>query len=359
MQPKTELVKEMLVRYIRDNNLTVGSKMPSQKELRRYCGTGGSTIIAAMEELSKDGVVEIQPRVGVFVLTPNADGHTGRRIGVISKIPVFNPFQAILLEYLEFFMRNENCRTVKFWRTGSEYDTDYGFDEYPGLKRMMLAGEIDALIIIQQHLAAEIRQLAEKLNIPVLGYAADNMHKNVIVHDHEYMTRESVRKLKEKGCRRPVFFSITTSCYKHLFQVYKEEMEKFYPDQLDVVSPKNCFAITNMDVRENNLEQLISDRIAEIADGPEELYPDCLILADDIIACWAIEIMWKTRSKWHPEFLMLRNKQLPLHITPPKFGCWTLNIAGEAKIIAEKTLHMLRSGEREFPAIYTKPVFTD
>ena len=140
-------------------------------------------------------------------------------------------------------------------------------------------------------------------------------------------------------------------------QVYQKEMQKYYPDQANTAFDKNIFQIHDMDLRKNNLRELIAKRISEINDLPEELYPDCLLLPDDIISVWVIEIMWQTGCKWKPEILMLCNTQLPLHIISSKFGKWELDIAEEARLMTEKALHMLSSGKTSFAPLRTKPVF--
>ena len=54
---KTEMAKQAIVRYIRENGVKPGEKLPSQDALRKVLGFGGATIGAAINELKDDGVL--------------------------------------------------------------------------------------------------------------------------------------------------------------------------------------------------------------------------------------------------------------------------------------------------------------
>ena len=79
---KTEQAKSLLVRYIRDQQMKRGDRLPPQDFLRKTFKFGTATISAAINELKDDGVLEVRDKVGVFVIDPNADGHAGRTIGI-------------------------------------------------------------------------------------------------------------------------------------------------------------------------------------------------------------------------------------------------------------------------------------
>ena len=65
---KTGLVKQALVRYIRERELRRGDRLPPQGTLRKSLGFGTATIAAAIHELKEDQVLEVRDKIGVFVV---------------------------------------------------------------------------------------------------------------------------------------------------------------------------------------------------------------------------------------------------------------------------------------------------
>ena len=61
---KTERAKQLLVRYIRDRQMTNGDKLPPQNELRRIFRYGAATISSAINALKSDGVLDVRDKVG-------------------------------------------------------------------------------------------------------------------------------------------------------------------------------------------------------------------------------------------------------------------------------------------------------
>ena len=352
---KTEHTKELLVRYIRDNNLAPGSRLPGQKELRRLFGVGGTTIIAALKALEADGVVDIRNRVGVYVTDSSADGHAGRCIGVVGKWPLSIPFQAIFIENLEYALRREGCRVVRFWRSGSSFDETRGFDEYPGLRRMMVSRELDGLIMVMQPLANEIHDLARKLRIPLAGLSVDEMDSNDIILDFPHMIRESVRLLKEQHFRMPGLVSVETERGAYQITPYREAMAEYYPEFKNI--PIGHFLIHDMDPLKSDLCDRIRQWVIDVDALPAPERPDALIIMDDIFAQWVIEFMWRLNLRWRPEMMVLRNRQMPIGITAQRCGSWMVDASALAELMVGKMLWMTRTGHLRFPNIFAKPEY--
>ncbi|AEF85669.1 GntR domain protein [Treponema primitia ZAS-2] len=62
-----EQVSEDLIRYIIDNNLPRGAKLPNELELTRLLGVGRSTIREAVRSLVSRNVLEVRQGAGTFV----------------------------------------------------------------------------------------------------------------------------------------------------------------------------------------------------------------------------------------------------------------------------------------------------
>lgn len=63
-------IKESLKKYIKDNNLTSGDKLPSEKELMEIYKASRITIRRALEELEHEGYVTKSQGKGTFVSSP-------------------------------------------------------------------------------------------------------------------------------------------------------------------------------------------------------------------------------------------------------------------------------------------------
>src|SRR5579875_2181932 len=62
-----ETVAEQLLQQIKSNELTPGTRMPSERELMVALGVGRSTIREAMNGLAMLGVVDIRHGQGAFI----------------------------------------------------------------------------------------------------------------------------------------------------------------------------------------------------------------------------------------------------------------------------------------------------
>ena len=106
---KTEQAKSLLVRYIRDQQMKRGDRLPPQDFLRKTFKFGTATISAAINELKDDGVLEVRDKVGVFVIDPNADGHAGRTIGITMRHAENSLYYSCILTALQMRLVEEGC----------------------------------------------------------------------------------------------------------------------------------------------------------------------------------------------------------------------------------------------------------
>ena len=66
----SEQVLASIIAYIRDNNLTVGDKLPTEEEFSRRLGVSRTSVREGMKGLSVSGVVESVPGRGTFLRSP-------------------------------------------------------------------------------------------------------------------------------------------------------------------------------------------------------------------------------------------------------------------------------------------------
>ena len=101
---KIDQVKRMLVRYIRDNMLQVGDRIPPQVQLREMFHCGVTTITSVIQELTREGMLSVRDKVGVFVQNPNASGIYGRTVGLILTFHNISDYcSCIIKTIIQFF----------------------------------------------------------------------------------------------------------------------------------------------------------------------------------------------------------------------------------------------------------------
>ena len=73
-KPLTEQVEDHIMKYIVENEIQVGSKMPNEFELAELFGVGRSTIREAIKILASKNVLEVRRGAGTFVLNTEIVG---------------------------------------------------------------------------------------------------------------------------------------------------------------------------------------------------------------------------------------------------------------------------------------------
>ncbi len=202
-ETKTEMAKSLLVRYIRDQKMSRGDRLPGQDFLRRNLKFGTTTISAAIRELRDDGVVEVQDKIGVFVIDPNANGHTGRTVALTAIHLENSSFYSVLSSLLQVQLMRLGCQ-MRLFCAESLGRTQCQVDDFPGLRRCIENGEIQGIVHIDDFLEKSLNYLQKK-KIPTLmvGGANASWEKCGIFIDQTGTMRMAAEKLHEMGMRRP------------------------------------------------------------------------------------------------------------------------------------------------------------
>lgn len=75
-RPLVEQVRERLVQGIADGVYAVGGKLPAEPELQDMFGVGRSTVREAVRTLAHDGMLEVRPGNGTFVVQSAPQGES-------------------------------------------------------------------------------------------------------------------------------------------------------------------------------------------------------------------------------------------------------------------------------------------
>jgi DNA-binding FadR family transcriptional regulator len=156
-----ERTADRLIKYIIENHLEAGEKLPNEYELSRFLNVGRSTIREAVRSLTSRNILEVRQGAGTFL--------AGQRLGIAEDPLGFNFIQdkkKLALDLLDIRLAIEPRMAARAAREATAEDV-------AELKK--LVGETEELILAgkdhrqkDSELHAKIAQSSRNLVIPIL-----------------------------------------------------------------------------------------------------------------------------------------------------------------------------------------------
>ncbi len=292
-EQKTEHVKRMIVRYIREKQLKSGERLPSQDFFRRQFSCGTTTVRAAIDELKNDGVLDVRDKIGVFVIDPNADGHAASVIGICA-IYSDTPYYCCLLCALQSHLNRLGCMAHLFFRYKPEPRDDmlyHDVSDYPGLARSVEGKILDGIIHLDDFNDRSLRFLA-KAGIPTLSACGLPLSENSVSYDLSDILRRMCVRLKKMNVKRPALVSVKAT-ENHIDPLFLEcTVGKGIILSNDAFTNGNLFVKKYMAL-------------------PEEKRPDLILYLDDILAqSITSQLVFLLPHEKLPGAMILRSRQL-------------------------------------------------
>ena len=340
---KTERAKQLLVRYIRDRQMTTGDKLPPQNELRRIFHYGAATICSAIHALKLDGVLEARDKVGVFVADPEAGGHAGRIIGITMLYGENNFYYSCLLASLQMHLVENGC-TIRLFRCLRKEKNErilFEADDFPGLRRSIENNEIQGLIHLDDfsHAALDFIK-SKKLPLIFLG-SRGGIAENGVFFDHNRIVKEACKMLKQKQVLRPALI-----CQASI----RQEVEPFFHENFGRTAP-----VFTRNKPEN--DQNIAEMILAM---PGKERPDWLICLDDFAALHLIAgLARKLAPENMPGAFIMYNRASGMHYPLSKLICCDNNLYKFAAMGVELLMKAMMSGKQDTGAVFYFPEITD
>ncbi len=332
---KTEQVKQLLVRYVRDERLQSGDRLPALDFLRRLFNVGTATISAAVDELKLDGVLEVRDKVGVFVRDPNADGHAGRIIGITASCLEESPYHCCMLCALQMKLIGEGCHSRIYRRDISHCENSFDFkiDEFPGLKRSIENGELDGIIHLDDFKEESIRFISRH-HIPLVFVGSEGISPNGVFFDQKMMLTEICRKLPEFRALRPALYS-SGGIDKYLNPLFMELTD----NRGQVYSG---FTLED------------GEKIAlKILALPAEQRPDWIIYMDDTMALKITSVLaLRLPAAELPRAVISGNKQLKISYPVPDPVLYDIDLFEAAGMGVNMLMNAMKTGNLEQGRIY-------
>ena len=344
---QTELVKRALVCCISDLKLKEGDKLPSHAVLMEQLGVGKATITRAIDALHKDAVVEIRPKVGVFLRNPNTNGYIGRHIGIACMRLTHYPVGASLLQCLQIQLHDRSCLGMPFLR---DIDTLYDQDSislFNGLERNISQHRIDGLVSTVT-LDDASQQFLENNNIPVV-YTNTTQNKNApgIIMDYGELVNDSMKSLHERGFKRVALVCSGYPITEIVRRTFHRSAAIFFPK----LNPDDYCRILEEKMKEHE-EPWILDRevrkcVACFLNMPPLLRPGAIIIPDYTITnIFYNELLYqqKCADRWMPYFVYLQNRQIPFFCPRESLGeYYRMDIMKIAELSVELLLNIIQA----------------
>ncbi len=311
---QTELAKRALICSISDLKLNEGDKLPSHAVLMEQLGVGKATIARAINALHEDGIVEIRPKVGVFLRDSSTNGYIGRHIGIACMRLTHYPVGASLLQCLQVQLHDRSCLGMPFLRDiETLYDRD-NLSLFNGLERNISQRRIDGLISTvtlddssQQFLAAN--------DIPVVyTYSTQNKNAPGVIMDYEELVDQSMKSLHERGFKRIALVCNGYPITEMIHRAFYKNAAAYFPE----LDPARYCRVLEEEMKEHEepwtLDYKVRKCAADFLNMPPHLRPDAIIIPDDIITnMFYNELLYLQgcAERWMPYFVYLRNRQMP------------------------------------------------
>ncbi|MBQ6474420.1 MAG: GntR family transcriptional regulator [Victivallales bacterium] len=349
MEHKLSQVKRLIVRYIRDNQLPHGAKMPAQTEMRQLFNTGVATLRLALDELRSQGMLAIRDKVGVFVDNPQSSGINSRRVGLLTSDVRRNASGALQNCHLQHALAQLDCRVTWFpQKSGSSLKLYNDFEDLPELREALQAGELDG-VVSTIALADSVLQLCRAWDIPVL-LETHRMHGDYMaITDYDYLITESVRVLKEAGFQRPEL--LFGSNAPEISELFLQRCREAHLEARKESVHTRWFRIDDMADNIAWAQEVFENWLAR----PSAARPDCLLIPDDILS-YRLHLRLES-TDWHPEILSLNNPDLNLPPLHTQMGYWVLDLQAKAHAVANYFLRILRKEPNVPHKLLIRPVF--
>ncbi len=333
---KTEQAKSLLVRYIRDQQMKRGDRLPPQDFLRKTFKFGTATISAAINELKDDGVLEVRDKVGVFVIDPNADGHAGRTIGITMRHAENSLYYSCILTALQMRLVEEGCmiRLFRYQKETERKGIFFQIDDFPGLRRSLENQELQGLIHLDDFSMQSLKFIRSKKVPLVFVGSLGGIAPNGVVYDQARTMREIGIRLKRENPRRPALI-----CQPSVLKCVQDHFQEAFGHD------KKIYAGSSIPDAEK-----IADEILRMPDRERH---DWIIYMDDILA---LAVTSRLAVSLPPEKLpravIMRNLQFQMRYPAKDPIFYDSNLSEFASIGVSLLMGAMKEGKLDAGKVY-------
>lgn len=326
-----------ILRYIVENDLGVGDRLPEQQQLRVELGFSNDTISPAMSMFSRLGFLKRKRGTGTVIVDPTAVPMDLWNVAM----PVFNsrvflevPFFAQLVQFLQVHLRETGYRCMVY-PSGRDNAESHGLQDFPGMQATAAHDGIDALLSpILLH--PEVLDWADERGLPVCHVGPWEGSANGVIIDQEQMVIDAAKALYEAGARH---LGLVGNGPLHDAQMPMRGFQTVMPALPGATAVSPLSGGQGVSGGEVVAEKLLA--------MPLDSRPDGLVIVDDRVAMGLCAVL-RRAGDYRPKLAVQVNRQAPLAFGLPimAFEVDIEQLAHAAvELIGEQLLNPARKGE--------------
>lgn len=319
---RASMVSKHIARYIYQNGLGVGDKLPTQMEFCQKMGMCQDTVHLAMRHLVDIGLIARRTYHGSEIINLEGLHRLTWTIGIAAfDFPIQGPggAGAWLLHALLSEAARRNCTCHTYLSVGEPPRTRNTFSKFAGLQDDVASQTIDGLVTLEE-VDAQACAACARAGIPLLhcGFMKSTMPFAVLL-DYRGMVADATTALLARGARR-LALVVTPGL----------EVENFDDLVRRSAGPLGISGVsTEMLAVMCTMES--GTRVAsQMAQRSAEERPDGLIFLDDFTAVGAAHALAGMAGSYSPRLAVFSNRQLP-QVWPEPVVRYELDITEVAK----------------------------
>lgn len=333
---RTEYAKQAIIRYIWDNNLNAGDRIPTQSTFCRLLNAGSATIDRAVKSLVSDGILESRKRMGVFVRKEKPEGYPGRSIGIIGQVlNVPRIFNWMLAYALQGALHARGCFCVMF-PFRDKYHRTPVISDFSGLESALAQQTVHGLISISDFNGDALIPELEKYNLPICFGGPPSANVSGVFIDTPHFMLRGLDELRAASCRNPWILIGPGPVKQFSVPLLKDYLACWDNGRLSVEDV----------YREGYALDAGQEFARQILALSPDARPDGVVICDDIIAQGFFSELVRLQYPnltYMPRSVCLRNKNSQIDFPSLFISHYEVDPQKIADLLAEHLLHRMRS----------------
>lgn len=345
---KYRFLVESIKEKIKSGAYAPGERMESENDLSETFGYSRQTVRQALSVLEQEGLIERRRGSGTYIRTENRRAAKGSNV-------------AIITTYISDYIFPTIIRGIEETLTSAGYNLTLGVtnnrvEDESRILQSLISRRIDGVIVEGTKTAfpnpnVELYRKLEKMGVPVVffnGYYRDLAGAVYVVTDDRGAGRQAVDLLVSKGCRKlgGVFKSDDMQGHGRYAGFSEELIRNGCPLSDEHVVWYTTAEKNRLFHTEN--QAYLFERLRDC---------DGIVCYNDQIAYGVIELLM-SRGVHVPEDVLVTgfdNSSISEY-SPVKITSFNHPKDEMGRIVANKLIHMLHSGEQEYPLILDMPL---
>lgn len=298
-RPQTRLACQQILRFIHQQKLKVGDRLPPGNELSQKINICSDTFHSAMRVMTRNGMLERKQKRGTIIQRLEPGGQ-GPKLFTVGLLWCHNdsPFMHLMFNMARHTLHHHACDDRSYLATLTAAG-DFELDRQPQLLHDIERGLVDGLL--------SYGTIQGALPIPVCNMRTSTDRASDVTIDSPSIVRRGLRLLAEWGCVRPLVI-YAASHRPALYHMDRQAARQAMIDAHVAPGDDNLIVIGAGDC----LEDLFD---AHFRKCPADRRPDGVIVTEDHQASRLSRMLRADGQS--PRLVVQTNRQLPMDFALP------------------------------------------